>query len=68
MLADRKKVLSDRVVDLKIDVDRNLVVIQAAIPDLNGYDLLLGNDSLSQLDVIHIQNGKGKDKKSWESS
>lgn len=60
LLADRKRVVPDGVVDLRIDVDGNFVATQAAILDLNGYDLLLGNDSLSQLGVIHIQYGKRK--------
>lgn len=54
LLANGHKVYSETCVNLSIMVDNRQIVIQPVVMDINGFDLLLGNDSLRQLQNIRI--------------
>lgn len=58
-LADRNLVISSGVVNLDLEVGGKLIRVDAAILDLNGYPLLLGNDSLQQLEILKIDYREG---------
>lgn len=60
LLADGQKTIPKGQVDLSLTIDNVPVSIPAVILDLNGFDLLLGNDVLSELSSITIEYGRAR--------
>lgn len=58
-LAERNLVTPLGVVKLELELGGKLIRVEAAILKLNGYSLLLGNDSLRQLETIKIDYREG---------
>jgi hypothetical protein len=52
---DGKTLVPNGSVKLRIYVEGRLVWITAAVSEMNGFDLLLGNDALSQLGCFSVQ-------------
>jgi hypothetical protein len=52
---DGKTLVPNGSVKLRIYVEGCLVWITAAVSEMNGFDLLLGNDALSQLGCFSVQ-------------
>lgn len=55
LLMDGKTLVPSGMVKLKIYVEGRLIWVTAAVSEMNGFDLLLGNDALSQLGCFSVQ-------------
>jgi predicted aspartyl protease len=62
LLANGQKVYPKTWVNLPITVEDRQIVIQPVVMDINGFDLLLGNDALRQLQKIQIDYTEGEAK------
>jgi hypothetical protein len=55
LLMDGKTLEPSGMVKLRIHVEGRLIWVIAAVSEMNGFDLLLGNDALSQLGCFSVQ-------------
>lgn len=53
-MANGLQICPEGVVEIVVEISKKTVKIMAAILELNGFDLLLGNDALSQLNKVQI--------------
>lgn len=60
VIANGAVVQPEGCVNLEVIVDGILICVEAAVMALNGYELLLVNNALRQLESAHIANSKGK--------
>jgi hypothetical protein len=68
LLMDGKTLVPNGSVKLRIYVEGRLVWIKAAVSEMNGFDLLLGNDALSQLGCFSVQYDEAGVRSFWTTT